>query len=117
MSTFADVRELETELHRTATRRDPARLRELLHEDFIEIGRSGTRWTRDPLIESLLAAPESPGPQTDEWEFSELPGASILVTYRITRGTAVSRHSSLWDLSGARPVLRFHQGTVVPDPS
>lgn len=52
-------------------------------------------------------------PETYEWLFNEVSPSLILVTYRITGGAGTSRHASLWDVSGAIPVMRYHQGTVV----
>ena len=51
---------------------------------------------------------------TDEWSFIEVVPTLILVTYRITGTAGSSRHSSLWDVGGPAPVIRYHQGTVVP---
>ncbi|MGX9294419.1 DUF4440 domain-containing protein [Tsukamurella paurometabola] len=104
----------ELELMSPTTRADASRLRELLHPEFVEIGRSGRRWTRDPIIESLRAQPRERGPVVDEWDFTDITDELILVTYRTDDGGRVSRHSSLWDTTGPTPVMRFHQGTVVP---
>ncbi|MGC5024408.1 DUF4440 domain-containing protein [Tsukamurella sp. DT100] len=108
------IQQLELELMSPPVRADASRLRALLHPDFVEIGRSGRRWTRDPIIESLLAHPRGRGPVVDEWDFTSVTEGLILVTYRTDDGDRVSRHSSLWDTAGPTPVMRFHQGTVVP---
>ncbi|TWS17658.1 nuclear transport factor 2 family protein [Tsukamurella asaccharolytica] len=109
------IRELELDLMSAPTRADAAKLRTLLHPEFVEIGRSGRRWTREPIIESLLAHPREQAPTVDEWEFTHIADDLLLVTYRTDDGERVSRHSSLWDTAGTTPVMRFHQGTVVPD--
>ena len=93
-------------------RRDPKRVRELLHPDFVEVGRSGRRWSRDDIATAL--ADEHPLPVvTDEWETVELAPDLALVTYTITGPGQPSRHSSLWMQSDGRVRLRFHQGTFV----
>ena len=58
--------QLERELHGAATRRDPARLRELLHSEFIEFGRSGRAYDFTEVVAHLQqelqpAAIHSPG--------------------------------------------------------
>lgn len=111
---FREVRAAELALLDGAVRRDPARVRALLHPDFAEIGRSGRRWTRDETIAALAAEESRVTPDTDEWEFTELSPTLVLVTYRVSSASGQSRHSSLWEVGGATPVIRFHQGTVVP---
>lgn len=75
----------ELELMTSSTRGDGARLQELLHEDFVEIGRSGRRWDRDG------------------------------VTYRARTAGSESRHASVWDVGTEQVQMRSHQGTVVPE--
>lgn len=53
-------------------------------------------------------------PATSEWRFNEITPGVVLITYRVHTSERDSRHSSLWDTTGDRPVLRFHQGTVTP---
>ena len=45
-----ELRSLETELHKDETRHDRQRMETLLHPDFIEFGRSGTRYTRADIL-------------------------------------------------------------------
>jgi hypothetical protein len=45
---------LETELHKTETRRNRQRMKTLLHPEFMEFGRSGRRWTRADVLEELV---------------------------------------------------------------
>ncbi|WP_447949055.1 nuclear transport factor 2 family protein [Microbacterium aurum] len=116
---WAAVKDAETALLTADVRRDPARVEALLHPGFVEIGRSGILWTRREIVTAL--AEESPDarvtPQTDEWEFRRPSAGLVLVTYRLSTPLGHSRHSSLWEVSGAAPRLRFHQGTVVPTAS
>jgi hypothetical protein len=42
--------DLETELHKGEVRRNLHRLAELLHPDFLEIGRSGRRYSREEIL-------------------------------------------------------------------
>lgn len=110
---FDAVKAAELALLDSDVRREPDRVRELLHPDFVEIGRSGRRWTMSATIAALEAETSRIQPETDEWLFNEVSPSLILVTYRITGKAGSSRHASLWDLSGAIPVVRYHQGTTV----
>lgn len=110
---YESVKRAETELHDSTSRRDRARVEALLHPDFVEIGRSGTLWSRAAMIEALLSEAPRPTPQADEWEFSEVSPGLVLVTYRLSRDGAPSRHSSVWDTTSTPPRVRFHQGTII----
>ncbi|GEB96186.1 nuclear transport factor 2 family protein [Microbacterium lacticum] len=110
---FDAVKAAELALLDSEVRRDPDRVRELLHPEFVEIGRSGRRWTRSATIAALESEHERVAPETDEWSFNEVSLSLVLVTYRITGGAGSSRHASLWDVSGAVPMIRYHQGTLI----
>ena len=124
MSERADARDelleelclLEVELHQQATRHDAARLRQLLHPDFVEVGRSGTRYVRDQMITALLAETASPTVEAGEFELLEIGDGVMLLLYvsghRTVSGELVrrTRRSSLWTRGEAWQML-FHQGT------
>ncbi|MCZ4066611.1 DUF4440 domain-containing protein [Microbacterium sp. H37-C3] len=101
----------ERDLLTSAVRQDARRLRELIHPDFTEIGRSGRLWTRSDLLVELLEEATRDTPHTDEWVIQRLDVDTVLVTYRLIAGTRISRHSSVWATSGDALALRFHQGT------
>lgn len=111
---FHAIQRAELALLSGPTRHDGAALRDTLHVDFAEIGRSGRRWTRDEIIAALTIEGDGSTPHTDEWLFTEIAPHLVLVTYRLRTRDGVSRHSSIWDTTSGVPVLRFHQGTVVP---
>ncbi|QLD13109.1 nuclear transport factor 2 family protein [Microbacterium oleivorans] len=111
----ARIRGAEKDLLTTAVRQDARRLRELLHPDLVEIGRSGRLWTRTDLLVDLVEEPPRETPDTDEWNVHRLDTNTVLVTYRVTSGPRVSRHASIWDISADAPTLRFHQGTDLSD--
>ena len=114
MNKHAVVQAAELELLESSTRGKAARMKEMLHPEFVEIGRSGRRWTRSEVIEALAGEPRRAAPEVDEWAFIDLAEHLVLVTYRLHTGTRQSRHSSVWDTSAAAARLRFHQGTVIP---
>lgn len=111
---FRAVMAVELELLDAAVRRDPARVAQVLHAEFFEIGRSGCRWTRGETLAALAAEQGYSAPEADEWLLTDVSPALILATYRVTGASGISRHCSLWDVSGAVPVIRYHQGTMVP---
>ncbi|WP_374110183.1 DUF4440 domain-containing protein [Okibacterium sp. HSC-33S16] len=108
------IRDAELALLSSPVRRSPEQVRAMLHPDFVEIGRSGRRWTRDEIVAALAAAADGETPAVDEWEFVEISGDLTLATYLLRGEDGTSRHSSLWDTSSGSLVMRFHQGTVVP---
>jgi hypothetical protein len=110
---LAAVRAAEEELLTSATRRNQSRLRQLLHPDFVEIGRSGRRWTRDEIVAALADEDDRGITRTDGWEFVELGPDLTLVTYLIRDADGDSRHSSIWAREEGRLQVRFHQGTHI----
>ena len=110
---FLALRSAEEELLLTATRRDPDRVRALLHPAFIEIGRSGRRWSRDEIVRALADEEMRPPVATSDWELSELAPGVALVCYTVHGADRDSRHSSVWLLVAEKPQLRFHQGTFI----
>jgi hypothetical protein len=108
------VQAAELSLLSSAVRHDRGKLDQLLHPEFREIGRSGRVWTREEIIAALSAERDRPEPDADEWAFTRLSDDLVHVTYRLTAPTGTSRHSSIWDVAGRSPRIRFHQGTPLP---
>jgi hypothetical protein len=113
MSGVEDARRGELALLSPEVRRDPARVRALLADGFVEIGRSGRLWGRDEIVAALAGEQGREHPETSEWVFDEVAPDLVLVTYRIVHAERDSRHSSLWEVGDAGPRLRFHQGTYL----
>lgn len=107
------VRGAEEALLTSVVRRDPSRVMGLLHPDFVEIGRSGRRWTRDEIVAALSNEGEHASGVTDEWALVELAPGLALVTYVIHGTDRDSRHSSIWTSNDGRLQILFHQGTFV----
>ncbi len=99
----------------SSTRRNGPRVQALLHESFVEIGRSGRRWTRGEIVGLLAEEDDQVVPEVSEWAFVDLSPELVLVTYLVRGARFESRHSSVWDVGGQALQMRFHQGTVVPD--
>ena len=104
------VARLERELIEPAVRSDASRVAALLHPDFEEIGRSGTLWGRDAILE-VLAVEDAPAAEIAVLGTERLGSDVILLTARTVDERGASLRSSLWLRSGGRWRLRFHQGT------
>ena len=112
---YVAIKAAEIALLSPEVRREGARLEELLHADFVEIGRSGRRWTREAILEALRTEEDHPLPATDDWQYLEVAPGVVLVTYRIRTSAGDSRHSSIWDTTSGAPEIRFHQGTALSE--
>ena len=110
------LKDLETALHAQDVRADARSIAELLADDFVEFGVSGTIWTRDALIEALRGETWSRR-EISDFRLTLLTGDVALVTYRAHRfenggrEAADSLRSSIWKCRDSRWQLVFHQGT------
>jgi hypothetical protein len=110
----ATVVQCELALLLPEVRRDPQRMRALLHPDFVEYGSSGRVWDRGT-IGSVSADPEQI--TAADLIARRIGPDAVLLTYRSTRAGRNALRSSTWirDETGTW-LLLFHQGTPVPDP-
>lgn len=100
----------ETALLGADARRDPARLEQLIHPDFDEIGRTGKDWEREEVIRVLQTVPD----QTESIDFGrviELAPGVAHVTFRTTDDRGTVRRSSIWLQEEGMWRQRYHQGT------
>ncbi|WP_260856351.1 GNAT family N-acetyltransferase [Microbacterium sp. BH-3-3-3] len=112
-SLIATVWAAEEMLLHPAVRAHAGELRRLLDPDFVEIGQSGRRWTRDEIIAALREEPGAdPSPAIAERDARVLGPTTVLLTYLLRFEDRVSRRSSLWRCDPA-PRCLFHQGTPV----
>jgi hypothetical protein len=104
-------RGLEESMWRAETRFDQDYLRQVLHPDFLEFGRSGRVWTRD---DTITAEPDPIDARLADFAVHPLGDDVVLVTYtsHVQREKAdIGRRSSIWVRAGSSWQLRFHQGT------
>jgi hypothetical protein len=112
-----ELQGLETELHRRHARRDRARLEELLHPGFREVGRSGCAYDRDTAIQHLLSQPAPPAIESWAFEVIVMDTSTALLTYRSAQRQqdgALSHHahrSSIWLKGQHGWQVLYHQGT------
>ena len=109
---------LERELHDPAVRRDRTRLVELLHPEYLEIGRSGRSYTFSQILEHLeLEAATPPLLHAQDFSVCLLGEEIALVTYKsaqIGMGGKLDLHalrSSVWQRTARGWQMVFHQGT------
>jgi hypothetical protein len=111
------LQSLEELLLQSGTRRDADQVGRLLTDDFVEIGSSGSAYTKSEIIAAL--AEETPVQWTMEhFKARAIAEGVVLVTYRATRHdqrTVTSLRSSVWKREGERWRMAFHQGTVAKD--
>ena len=103
---------LEKALHLPEVRGSP-KVDELLADGFIEIGRSGKRYSKPEIIEALKSE-ELNSVVAGEFVARHLAPGCVLLTYRTEQSGSppkISLRSSIWsEQSGAWQML-FHQGT------
>ena len=109
---------LEVELHGAATRRDPARLNALLHDDFREFGRSGRRYGKAEMLQQLSTETAPTHLVADCFELRRLGDNFSLLTYRTAQflddGTLdrFTFRTSIWVDTPVGWQMSFHQGTA-----
>jgi glyoxylase I family protein len=112
----AHLRACEMALLDPAVRRDRARVKTLLADDYEEFGVSGQIWTRDQILD-LLTTEHYHAPTMEDFQCARIAGDVALVTYRTARtdprsGESVSAlRSSIWTQKSGEWRIRFHQGT------
>jgi len=110
--------DLELTIQRPDVRRDQAQLDKLLHDEFLEFGRSGTSYDKADILEQLPAEAAPDAMWSQDFEVAELADGVALITYRsasIDENGDLFRHSlrsSLWLRTEHGWQIRFHQGTA-----
>ncbi|MDJ0760907.1 MAG: DUF4440 domain-containing protein [Woeseiaceae bacterium] len=111
------LRNAEIALHQPDTRRDTSQVQAVLHESFLEFGRSGTIYDR-PAILDLLASEQSVGRVlSQDFELIPLGASTALLTYKsasVDESGEIHRYTlraSIWILSADGWKIRFHQAT------
>ncbi|UUX95555.1 DUF4440 domain-containing protein [Aquabacterium sp. J223] len=119
---LAEIQALEVELHHPGVRCSVARLQQLLHKDFHEVGRSGRAYDRETIIRFLGEQKAPPSVASDEFSLAQLAPDVVLLTYRSAHqkpdGTLENHtlRSSVWVRVAESWQLRYHQGTPAAFP-
>ena len=114
---LALLRSAEVALHQPGTRRDATKVEALLHDSFLEFGRSGTTYDRATILD-LLASKEAGGRIVSrDFAVISLDADAALLTYKsaiMDSAGKASRHAlraSIWKKTPGGWKLLFHRGT------
>jgi hypothetical protein len=113
-----ELKRREPVFHRPEVARTRAELEAMTAPDFWEIGASGRRYSRAYVLKTLAAG--AGDPVEDEWQTAdfhcrELASDLYLLTYTLLQKERLTRRASIWQRSGGRWRVLFHQGTIVTD--
>ena len=110
------VMHLERELLEPATRANAARVRELLADDFLEVGASGHSFGKSEVL-SWLPSESGKSFSVTSMQAATLSEGVILITYAAEKShqgqITCSLRSSVWVKGIGGWQMRYHQGTVV----
>ena len=116
-----ELRELEIELHHPEARSNLKRLEALLHDSFVEFGRSGKIYGKADIIERLPAETSPGSVWSQGFNVEQISEDVALLTYKSAyknESGELSRHtnrSTLWQHTSQGWQMRFHQGTATDD--
>lgn len=108
--------DLETSLTDPEIRRSGEQfLEDMFHPDYIELGSSGHVYDRQMIVE-MMSQENSAGVVIRDFSTATISEDTALATYRsIGQSGEEARRSSIWVKSGERWLIRFHQGTRIPN--
>jgi len=111
------LRDAEVALHEPSTRHAPSKLDALLHERFLEFGRSGISFDRAEILARLALDESDRRILSQDFAVTPLGASAALLTYRsasVDDSGRVIKHTlraSIWMHTPDGWKLRFHQGT------
>jgi hypothetical protein len=114
---LSTLQALEVELHHPGVACDVARLEQLLHPDFHEVGRSGRPYDRTTVVQFLGGRDAPPQVVSDAFAVTVVGAGVALLTYRSAHRRpdgSLEQHthrSSVWVEGEGRWQLLYHQGT------
>lgn len=112
-------RDLETRLHRKAVRNSAEQVSELIADEFIEFGSSGSIYNKTSTIESLKEEAVDLEITVEDFAAQNLADGVVLVTYRTSKLDSdtmtkfSSLRSSIWKNINGKWQMFFHQGTKI----
>jgi len=115
------IKGLEEILLQPHTRADSGMLCKLLHDEFEEVGASGSICSKDEAIEWLLREDDNIQWSLTEFRIRQLSDDMVLAIYcahktdQKTGSTKRSMRSSLWEKTNGNWAMRFHQGTNISE--
>ncbi len=118
MSLLEKLCSLEIALHQPEIRLSTERLEALLHDSFIEIGRSGRSYRKAGIIKQLLLEKTPSSIWSQDFSVEEISEGIVFLMYKSAHMhetgelTQHTNRTSLWQHTSQGWQLRFHQGTV-----
>ena len=115
------LKSLENELHHNGNLCNLLRVKELLHQDFFEVGKSGRLYDRSTVIRILGSQDKPPSTISDNFELNKISENVALLTYRsascLANGELVDHalRSSVWSYTNKKWQLLYHQGTLAAE--
>jgi len=106
------LKELECNLLLNETRINPEKLDEIIEDEFLEFGSSGTIWSKQSIIEGLINAPPKKT-TVSNFKLNRLSDDTALLTYKSHHDGTDALRSSIWKLFGDDWKIIFHQGTII----
>jgi hypothetical protein len=110
--------EQEKVLHQYQNRQNRALVEQLIHPDFCEVGRSGTSYEFESIIEMMAnESPSSVKVHSQNYECTELESSVQLLRYESAlideHGllSSFTKRCSIWVLVNSMWLLKYHQGT------
>ncbi|GLQ92788.1 DUF4440 domain-containing protein [Dyella acidisoli] len=86
--------------------------------DFWEVGASGSRYSREyvlDVLEERYRQPFEDDWQTSDFHCREIAADNYLLTYTLQQGRRKTRRATLWRHTVQGWKIVYHQGTVVAD--
>src|SRR3954470_14247623 len=116
MSSLEQLRDLEIKVMTAAGERRAADLRDLVADDFLEIGASGRTYTKAQVLAAIETAPLRKF-QIEDFKIVASGDDWAMVSYRAGERSAktstASLRSTLWVERSGKWQIVFHQGTNV----
>ena len=109
-----ELRELEVRVMTGAGTGHAEEIADFLADDFVEIGSSGRKYTKQDVLEALPKLPRRKF-TLDEFQVRELAPDLAMVTYKASavskNGVAWAYRTSLWQRRAGKWQIVFHQAT------
>ena len=105
------ILELEKSLFKLEYMSNEDYLKQVLHKNFLECGKSGYLYNQRVTIDSLLQCTENRPITIYNFTYEELETNTYLIHYITTKDNKKYYRTSIWKKIGNLPQLYFHQAT------
>lgn len=117
---LAELSRREPIFHRPEFGTTRADFERMTDEDFWEIGASGSRYTRQMVLDALekrYAVPHKDVWETMDFRCRKLAPEVYLLTYNLVQDKVRhTRRSTIWRRTGGEWKIVYHQGTLIQEP-